>query len=95
MLAPNRSQLNDIRTKTSEIKNYRTLYTLQAVAKVQALMSEERMEKEFELRTRKINQEIATSINRLDMRISATNEPLDLLSCYTMICNDLVLLLSS
>ncbi len=53
---------------------------------MQALMSEERMEKEFELRTRKINQEIATSINRLDMRISATNEPLDLLSCYTMIC---------
>ena len=87
LLAPNKSAMNDIRTKTSEIKSYKTLYVLQAVSKVQALMSEERMEKEFELRTRKINQEIATSINHLDMRISSAQKPLDLLNCFTLLCN--------
>lgn len=39
------------------------------------------------MRTRKINEEIGTTLNRLDMKLSSTREPFDILAGYTTIVN--------
>ena len=87
MLEYDRSSMNDMYTKRSEIKSLRTLYELEAFKKVQAALSNHRLKTECERKMATSDHDIEFALNQYELREANARNPIDLLACITMITN--------
>lgn len=81
------SELNDIHNKKTEIKDRRLLYLFAAMKKIEILFSDERIEQEALQKMKSQENEIEREVNRMDIRASKSNKPLDLLAVCTVVQN--------
>lgn len=87
LLDSDMTDMNDIYSRKSEIKDISLLFLAVAMKKMTALFSDKRMEYESLQKIQAYNSNRDTQLNRYEARLSSQEQPIDILAEYTIMTN--------